>query len=98
MISGNYELPVLFPDWDLGSLAYLRAISVNLFYDHSLGSRNNQESLMRSTGLDINFEIFALRLLSTSLTLRTLYRFDQPDPEMDPIYFNIIFNILDIAF
>jgi len=98
VVSGNYEFPVIFPDWDIGSLAYIRSISVNLFYDFSSGTRNKQEMLMRSAGLDINFEIFALRLLSTSLTLRTLYRFDQPDPGMKPGYFNVIFNVLDLAF
>ncbi len=98
VVSMNYELPVLFPDWDIWSLAYFRRISANIFYDYSVGTLNNSESMMRSAGLDLNFEITTLRLLLTSLTLRTLYRFDLPDSSMNPVYFNVVFNITDIAF
>ncbi len=98
VVSLNYELPVLFPDWDIWSLAFFRRISANIFYDYSVGTINNSESLMRSTGLDLNFEITTLRLLLTSLTLRTLYRFDLPDSNMNPVYFNVVLNITDLAF
>lgn len=98
VFSGNYELPVIFPDWDLKSLAYFRAISANVFYDHSEGTRNQMVTKMRSAGLDINVELIVLRLLYSRLTLRTLYRFDQPQSNMQPVYFNFVFEVLDLAF
>ena len=98
IISGNYLFPIAFPDWDIGSLAYFKSVSVNAFYDYSVGFINNTETLMRSTGMDVNFEITTLRLLLTSFTLRTLYRFDLPDPQMKNFYFKVVLNIRDLAF
>jgi len=49
LISGNYEFPILFPDWSFGSLAFVRTLSANLFYDYSIGTTNGIDMYMRST-------------------------------------------------
>ena len=97
-LSFNYFFPIAFTDLDLGSLAFFRSVSANLFYDHSLGQFNNTDTWMRSAGVDVEFEFTSLRLFLTSFTLRGLYRFDQPDPEMKPFLFDIVFLITDLAF
>jgi hypothetical protein len=98
LASINYFLPIAFPDIDFGSIAYFYSITANLFYDHSEMNINGIKSNMRSTGLDIGFEFTGLRLFRSSLILRGLYRFDQPDPNMNPFLFDIVFEITDLAF
>jgi len=54
--SASYALPLFYPDWALGQLAYIKRVSGNVFYDY--GKVANQ--LYRSTGLELLFDLGVL--------------------------------------
>jgi hypothetical protein len=41
-VSGNYHLPLLYPDWGFGNILYLQRLRANLFYDHQRVYSNNK--------------------------------------------------------
>lgn len=62
--SGNYSLPLFYPDWNLSRYLYLKRLSLNAFYD-SLSGRNDGFNYRASSAgwellLDTNFLRLAL--------------------------------------
>jgi hypothetical protein len=53
-VSGNYHLPLLYPDWGFGNILYLQRFRANLFYDHQrVYSNNNRINVdLRSAGAE----------------------------------------------
>lgn len=63
----QYQLPLAYPDWNLGRLLYIQRIKLNAFGDFGQGiSGENDRSRFvqqyRSAGLDLSFEFNVLRL------------------------------------
>ncbi len=98
-ISVNYGLPVAFPDLSMGSVAYLRSIGANLFYDFTLGSFAGVDTYMRSAGLEINLDLPLFRIFRPEVTFRFVNRFDIPSSSGDGNFnFEFDFSILDLEF
>jgi hypothetical protein len=60
--SGNYLLPLFYPDWNLSRYLYLKRLSLNLFYDELNGHNVNSPYKAASTGWETIFELNLLRL------------------------------------
>lgn len=75
--SGNYLLPLFYPDWNLSRYLYLRRISLNLFYDELNGRYATSYYRAASTGWEGIFEMSFVRLaFPLSIGLRGNYVLD----------------------
>lgn len=74
----NYSLPLAYPDWALGPVAFLKRIKVNGFFDWGL-INFEQENSFRSTGLELRVDFRAFRLLEIDAGVRYSYLLDQQD-------------------
>jgi hypothetical protein len=54
--SASYAFPIVYPDFALGSLAYLKRVKGKLFYDYTLGMDTRVKTPYRSTGIEFGFE------------------------------------------
>ncbi len=77
MVSGNYELPVWYPDIALGPILNFQRIRVNVFYDYGKGEgftyfydftkdllyRSNNEDIYKSYGGEVRVDLNLFRLL-----------------------------------
>ncbi len=61
--SGNYTLPLFYPDENLSRYLYLKRVAMNLFYDELRGRYGSYEYNAASTGWEVLFETYVLRLL-----------------------------------
>jgi hypothetical protein len=76
-LSGNYELPIWYPDIAVGPLLNIQRIRTNLFYDYGEGKgfvyyydfskdilyRANNEDVYKSYGAEVKVEVNLFRLL-----------------------------------
>lgn len=82
-ISTSYLFPLLYPDWAIGQLAYVKRISGNVFYDY--GEAGNR--LYRSTGLEMLFDVSALHFPDTlRVGVRYAYRLDYRNARVEPFF------------
>ena len=80
----NYTFPLLYPDLPLSSLLFIKRIKANLFYDFtglnsSLIDRISAVQgtrFMRSAGVELTFDVRAVRLLEIDLGFRWSYLLD----------------------
>lgn len=83
----NYGFPLFYPDKAISGLAFIKRIKANLFYDYGRFGITQfpfQESFanVSSAGIELGFDIRALRLLEIDFGLRYSYLFnDQFSPE-----------------
>ena len=49
----NYSLPLLYPDWSLGGLFYLKRVKANGFYDYGIGDLQQSHKMYRSAGFEV---------------------------------------------
>ncbi len=76
----NYSFPIAYPDLALGSLAFLKRIKANIFYDQGWqkgGQPFNFDRTARSTGVELRIDFRAFRLLEIDLGVRYSYLLDQ---------------------
>jgi len=72
--SVSYFYPLLYPDFSLGSLLYLKRLDMNLFYGQAVASYKNTTTKMQSIGAEINSEMHLLRFLAPiNLGYRFIY-------------------------
>jgi hypothetical protein len=57
-ISGDYALPVLYPDLNIGRLAYITRVSLNGFMDYSRFQYLSQAIINRNIDLNLNTQYF----------------------------------------
>ncbi|MCB9274613.1 MAG: PD40 domain-containing protein [Lewinellaceae bacterium] len=72
----NYYLPLFYPDWALSGLAFLKRVKANVFYDRawlSAGPPFTNSWIQHSTGVELTFDIRALRLLEVDFGVRYSY-------------------------
>lgn len=80
--SGNYLMPLFYPDWNLSRYFYLRRISLNLFYDELKGRNRGFDYRAASTGWESIFEMNFVRLaLPISIGVRGSYILDGEEKE-----------------
>ena len=68
-LKADYALPLILPDLSIGSLAYIRRIRANFFYDLNYNQdSDNRRSKQRSYGADLLFDWNALRFYYSLIT------------------------------
>ena len=79
-IGVNYALPIAYPDVAFGSLAFLKRVKANFFFDYanlSTGEPFSPESLLNSqissAGVELTFDVRFLRLLEVDFGARYSY-------------------------
>ncbi|MCO6477135.1 MAG: hypothetical protein J5I94_10970, partial [Phaeodactylibacter sp.] len=72
----NYHLPLFYPDWALGGLAFLKRVKANVFYDRAWLTADipfDNTWIQQTTGLELTFDVRFLRLLEVDFGLRYSY-------------------------
>ena len=75
----NYHLPILYPDFGIGGLAYLKRIQANLFYDFSNLASGENTLDRNSTGIEVLFDTNFLNTLPVTLGVRYAHAIDIKD-------------------
>lgn len=76
----NYQLPIWYPDLGVGSLAFVKRVKANLFYDFGRAQITDPFDVqrnMRSMGVELGFDVRVIRLLDVDFGLRYSYLLDQ---------------------
>jgi hypothetical protein len=60
--SGNYLMPLFYPDWNLSRYVYFKRISFNLFYDELNGRIGSIGYKAASTGWEMIFDMNFVRI------------------------------------
>lgn len=83
--SGNYTLPLFYPDWNLSRYLYVKRIYGNLFYDLIDGRVDTSNYRASSAGWELIFEILPLRLaFPLGIGVRGSYPIEsEEDPEYE---------------
>lgn len=80
--SGNYLMPLFYPDWNLSRYFYLKRISLNLFYDQLNGRYRSADYKAASTGWEAIFEMNFVRIfIPLSIGVRGSYVLDGLEKE-----------------
>lgn len=94
----DYKFPIFYPEWSLGSLAYLKRVNASLFVDYAAMEVNSYEAQKKTGTFSKNISSLGLELTSEMNFLR----FYAPVeigfnvsylPEMQSIYSNFQFSI-----
>ena len=83
----NYALPLLYPDWSLGALAFFQRVKINFFYDYGRGEDDAQPPAIYQTAgaeLTTNFHPFTLPV-PLDMGLRYAYRFEEEDARFEAV-------------
>ncbi len=62
-MSGNYTLPLCYPDLRIGPLLNIQRVRANLFFDYGFGSSGTYAQSYSSTGAEVKFDINIMRFL-----------------------------------
>jgi hypothetical protein len=91
-VSGNYHLPLAYPDWGFGGIVYFLRIRSNLYYDYSKLYANNKLSSadLASTGAEIYFDTKWWNQLPVSFGVRYAYLLDADKVKQEPHQFEFI--------
>ena len=83
----NYALPLLYPDWNLGALAFFQRVKVNLFYDYGRGEDDaGPPTIYQTAGAELttNFYPFSLPI-PLDMGLRYAYRIEEEDSRYEAV-------------
>ena len=97
----DYSLPLCYPDWNLGCLAYLKRMSINLFYDvaqnqYRVTDRDTHRVIwmndnLRSLGIDLLADVNLLQIIfPINLGIRTVYVCETKEVQPS-LLFNVTF-------
>jgi hypothetical protein len=69
LFTADYRLPLLYPDFGVNGLFFLKRIRTNLFYDYGIGENNtlNKSTTYNSTGAEIIFDVNLLNIAPVSI-------------------------------
>ncbi len=79
--TASYALPLIYPDWNLGALAYFKRVKVDFFYDHGRGEGGSRPPrTYQSAGAELtaDFHLFSVPV-PLDMGLGYAYRFDEGD-------------------
>lgn len=72
-IGFNYNMPLFYPDWAIGGLAFLKRVKANAFYDYArLSGDTPFENVwtQRSAGVEMTFDVRFFRLVEVDFGFR----------------------------
>jgi hypothetical protein len=73
----SYSLPLIYPDLALGSIAFLKRIRTNLYFDIDyLNSHTNARRKQRSAGAELMFDNVYFRTIEIPMGIGFDYKFD----------------------
>ena len=76
----DYKLPLIYPDFNLSSLLYIKRITLAVFYDEVKSISGNKD-VYRSIGNDLLFDVHFLRsFIPFEIGLRSVYLIDDNSP------------------
>lgn len=79
-LAANYAFPIIYPDLSLTSLAYIKRVRANLFYDYAQGMHFGSQVNWQSLGAELFLDLHILRFLApVQLGYRFIYRPDEND-------------------
>lgn len=88
----NYKFPLLYPDLSLSSIAYIKRIKANLFFDYASSEYEGFVSDYKSTGIELFADLHLFRfLMPVELGYRLIYRAGLVDLQHE-FLFSINFN------
>lgn len=99
-LAADYKLPMFYPDYSIGKLAYIKRIRSSFFYDYAWLSMptldkngiiypNSQKMEMKSLGLELTSDLHILRFFAPiEIGVRSVYR-----PDYQDFQFNLLFSI-----
>ena len=78
---GEYQFPLIYPDWGFKGIAYFKRISANLFYEYGEAQFNKISSTtsFQSTGIELIFDTTLLNLVPLDVGIRGSYLLNE-DP------------------
>jgi Tol biopolymer transport system component len=86
--SVDYVAPLVYPDWNIGPVFYLKRIRAAAFYDMMFDFDNSSSTIFQSCGLDITFNFHLFRLfVPIEAGLRTIYLPEKNRFEYQFIYY-----------
>jgi hypothetical protein len=86
--SASYAFPIFYPDFVLGSIAYLKRVKGRLFYDFTLGMNNGRKKSYRSFGAETGFETHFFNLpFPLNLGVRWAYRIEDRESRVESIFY-----------
>jgi hypothetical protein len=79
VLSANYQLPIVYPDFGFLGMAYFKRVRLNLFGDYAQVKREivNQTISQNSVGFELMFDINVIQILPISFGYRTSYLLDK---------------------
>lgn len=94
-VGANYHLPVLYPDWGLGHIAYINRIRTNFFFDYNW--LHNTRRFAKATIASVGNETFIEGNLWNQLDINIGFRYSRLLKEIagnsNPNYFEIILPV-----
>jgi hypothetical protein len=94
-ISADYAFPLVYPDFDLGPLLYLKRVKGKLFYDGGIGRDNSDNTVYNSIGVELSADLHlfstGLFFLPLDLGARYSYRFRDNELKLEAIFFEFSF-------
>jgi hypothetical protein len=71
----NYLFPFAYPDFSIGSLAYIKRLSLNSFFDYAKNITSSHHGKQTEFMKSMGFEIFTdIKLLRTRYPIRLMYQ------------------------
>lgn len=85
----NYQLPLIFPDWNISSLLYFKSIAAGIFYDLGTTKNKIKQSTYSSYGIELTTDTHFFRLTyPIHLGIRTGY-----ENQNKKIFTELLFSI-----
>jgi hypothetical protein len=85
----NYKFPLCYPDFNIGSLFYLKRLKMALFYDQAYGTHPDGNTTYRSTGFELTSDMHLFSLIAPiDMGVRYIY---YPDTKTNT--FEFLFSI-----
>ena len=92
--SVNYKFSLYYPDFNIGSILYLKRIKTNLFFDYAIGENNNIYSYYKSTGIELSGDFHLLSFIAPmDFGVRAIYLPDTQSFEYE-FLFSVNFDAL----
>ena len=95
LLSANYELPLLYPDYYLRAFAGITRVRFNAFADYSVGNRPSFEQEQWSVGGEFIFDLRLLRAFNMELKLQFIQRLDNVGSQK-PFFFTIAVDYFEL--
>lgn len=90
----DYVLPLCYPDLSIGSLAYIKRLKLDLFYDYARGEGSGKPHTYNTFGLEFTADMHILRFIAPfDLGTRIIYNPDQMRTDIE-LLFSIDFRAL----